>query len=999
MKMKKSLLFALLSLFAFWAGSQRALALDQQDGVYQIGNAQDLEDFSNMVASGNGGISGALTADIDLAGITHLPIGSVSSPFFGTFDGQQHFIRNMSLDMPEEEYVGLFGVLKDGATIKNVIVDWSCFVSGKRFVAGIAGGTNGGGTVTFENCGNEASIGAAEENAAGICGVSMSSACGIRLINCFNTGGISGNRECAALCGWVGNTGSVITNCYNAGFVIGMDGTNSLWRNGNGKGTNNFDTYGYQGTLISEDEYDLSCGAVAYQINGNQSEDVIWYQTLNVDMHPVPFSSHGIVYAVGDLNCDGTSKGGEAIFSNVNESNRDPHTFVDGICSVCGDVDKEFLPLTDGFYTLSTPTHLNWFAALVNHGNKKVNARLDADIDFTEYTQRDVMIGGDAFSANESDDARAFEGIFDGQEHSINIGYNVSYDGVALFKVISNAIVKNLRITGSIESTQRFIGGLVFVTRGQSLIENVVVATDIIGSYPGDATHGGICSVAHESPIFRNCAFVGSMNAPYCEGSAAIIGYAHGEVETIIENCYVAPSTYLLTGNSTVIARHVRNMTNCYYTSNITDFWENAATMVEIESLTSGELCYKINEGGETDIWRQNLSSDHYPLPFASHAMVYANGSLNCDGTPGSDITYSNTQGEPQRADHQYDNDICSVCGARMIRNGQQLKALADAINNGEIDGNVIVDLANDIDMAGIPFEGIGTRFTQQIDEENSEDVKRPYKGTFDGHGYHIKNMLIESDNGNKGLFGVVSGAYIKNVVVDASCEIYSTGYSAGIAGTSIGRNTLTIENCGNEATINVGQNGVNGAGILGVNDLSEAYVRIINCYNTGEIIGQRECGAISGWLGDHADIINCYSSGSVVPGAVDGDRTFARYNGSNVTFSNCFEVYGSQVTPAEEGSVASGKLCYDINQGAGKVVYYQTLGSDIHPILDASHGIVELVNGEYVNVSSGIVTAVSTTNHTESIYSINGVRQQQMKRGINIVRQSDGSARKIFIK
>ena len=999
MKMKKNLLFVLLSMIGLWMGGQRAFALDQQDGVYQIANAQDLEDFSNMVASGNGSISGALTADIDLSGFTHQPIGTVSSPFSGTFDGQQHFVRNMSLEMPEAEYVGLFGVLNDGAYIKNVIVDWSCFVSGKRFVAGIAGGTNGGGVVTFENCGNEASIGAAEENAAGICGVSMSSACGIRLLNCFNTGGISGNRECAALCGWVGNSGSVITNCYNAGFVIGMDGTNSLWRNGNGKGTNNFDTYGYQGTLISEDEYDLSCGAVAYQMNGNQSEDVIWYQTLGTDMHPVPFSSHGVVYAVGDLNCDGSSKGGDATFSNVNESNRDPHKFVDGICSVCGDVDKDFLPLTDGFYTLNTAAELNWFAALVNHGNKKVNARLGADIDFSEFTRKDVMIGGDAFTASESDEARAFDGIFDGQEHSINVAYNVSYDGVALFKVISNATIKNLRITGTIESMQRFIGGLMFVTRGSSLIENVVVSANIIGSFPGDATNGGICAVAHENPVFRNCAFVGSINAPYSEGSAAIIGYAHGEVETIIENCYVAPSEFLLTGNSTVIARHVRNINNCFYTSNITDFWENAATMVSTEAVASGELCYQINEGGETDAWRQNLSDDAYPVPFASHAMVYANGSLNCDGTPGGDITYSNTQGEPQRDEHQYVDDICSVCGARIIRNGQQLKNLADAINNGDIDGNVIVDLANDIDMAGIQFEGIGTRFTQQIDEENYEDVKRAYKGTFDGHGYRIKNMLIESEMGNKGLFGVVSGAYIKNVVVDASCEIYSTGYSAGIAGTSIGRNTLTIENCGNEAVVNVGQDGVNGAGILGVNDLSEAYVRIINCYNTGDIVGQRECGAISGWLGDHAEVINTYNSGYVVPGAVDGNRTFARYNGSNVNFTNCFEVNGMQVTQADETSVSNGKLCYDINEGAGKVVFYQTLGTDMHPVLDATHGVVVKDGDNYVNETEGITPASSTNATIESVYSVSGVRQQQMGHGVNIVRMSDGTVRKIFVK
>ena len=996
--MKNNLLLLLLSILCFWTGTSKAYALEQQDGVYLIGDAKDLEDFSNMVASGNGGISAVLTADIDLAGYTHQPIGTVSSPFFGNFDGQQHFIRNMLLELPEDEYVGLFGVLNNGAYIKNVIVDWSCFISGKRFVAGIAGGTNGGGSVTFENCGNEASVGAAEENAAGICGVSMSSACGIKMYNCFNTGGISGNRECAALCGWVGNTGSVISNCYNAGFVIGMDGTNSLWRNGNGKGTNNFDSYGYQGTLISEDEYDLSSGAVAYQMNGNQSENVVWYQTLNVDMHPVPFSSHGTVYAVGDLNCDGSSKGGDAIFSNVNESNRDPHQFVNGICVVCGDVDKQFLTLEDGFYTLNSAIDLNWFAALVNHGNKKVNAKLGADIDFTEYTHKDVMIGGDAFSASESDEARSFEGIFDGQNHKITIDYNVSYDGVALFKVISNSIIRNLLISGSIESTQRFIGGLVFVSRGSSVIENVVVEANITGSYPGDATHGGICAVCHESPIFRNCAYIGAFDAPYCEGSAAIIGYAHGEVETIIENCYVAPLMLSLTGNSTVIARHVRNIVNCFYTDNITDFWENAAEVVSMGAVASGELCYKINTGGDTDAWRQDLGTDTYPLPFDTHAMVYANGSLNCDGTPGTDIYYSNTQGEPQRNEHQYVDDICIVCGARLIHNGQQLKDLADAINNGDIDGEVIVDLANDIDMAGISFEGIGTRFTQQIDESSSEDVKRPFKGTFDGHGYRIKNMLIESESGNKGLFGVVSGAYIKNVVIDASCEIYSTGYSAGIAGTSVGRNTLTIENCGNEAAVNVGAGGANGAGILGVNDLSEAFVRIINCYNTGDITGQRECGAISGWLGDHAEVINTYNSGMVNPEAIDGDRTFARYNGSNVTFTNCHEVYGYQVTNTEEANVYNGKLCYDINQGAGAIIFYQTLGSDLHPVLDASHLKVVKDGDNYVNISDGIEKLMNETNAQEAVFSITGVRQP-MRHGINIIRMADGTVKKVLVK
>ena len=113
--MKKRLLYLLLALIGCWVGSNKAMALSQQDGVYQISSAADLEEFSNMVASGNGSIDGALTADIDMTGVTHQPIGTESSPYSGTFDGQEHYIMNMKIEMPNDSYVGLFGVLNDRA--------------------------------------------------------------------------------------------------------------------------------------------------------------------------------------------------------------------------------------------------------------------------------------------------------------------------------------------------------------------------------------------------------------------------------------------------------------------------------------------------------------------------------------------------------------------------------------------------------------------------------------------------------------------------------------------------------------------------------------------------------------------------------------------------------------------------------------------------------------------------------------------------------------------
>ena len=60
--------------------------------------------------------------DIDLAGINWTPIGTTTNYFRGTFDGGNHTISNMTIDVntPEiDQFVGLFGAVKN-AEIKNL---------------------------------------------------------------------------------------------------------------------------------------------------------------------------------------------------------------------------------------------------------------------------------------------------------------------------------------------------------------------------------------------------------------------------------------------------------------------------------------------------------------------------------------------------------------------------------------------------------------------------------------------------------------------------------------------------------------------------------------------------------------------------------------------------------------------------------------------------------------------------------------------------------------
>ena len=65
----------------------------ESSGVYQIGTAEDLLWFAQEVNGGNTGISGKLTADIDLSTISNWPgIGTSEKPFSGSFDGQGYAV-------------------------------------------------------------------------------------------------------------------------------------------------------------------------------------------------------------------------------------------------------------------------------------------------------------------------------------------------------------------------------------------------------------------------------------------------------------------------------------------------------------------------------------------------------------------------------------------------------------------------------------------------------------------------------------------------------------------------------------------------------------------------------------------------------------------------------------------------------------------------------------------------------------------------------------------
>jgi len=252
------------------------------DGVFQLNNAGNLLWWAQYVNAGNPASNAALTVDADLSAAKYIPAGNTDNKFVGTFDGQGHYVK---LNLSGLNYQGLFGVATDGATIKNVVVKGS--VSGQSYVAGIVGGSSGsadGKKLSIIKCGNEATITASEANGAGIIGVNMGGAAHFYILNCYNVGNVTSNRESGAITGWTGGDKSTIENTYNIGVVKnGADISTDFVRGGG----NLVNTYN-----LSTNDATLASGELAYKLGAAFS------QLIGTDAYPVFGSAP--VYAVGD---------------------------------------------------------------------------------------------------------------------------------------------------------------------------------------------------------------------------------------------------------------------------------------------------------------------------------------------------------------------------------------------------------------------------------------------------------------------------------------------------------------------------------------------------------------------------------------------------------------------------------------------------------------------------------------------------------------------------
>lgn len=401
-----------------------------------------------------------------------------------------------------------------------------------------------------------------------------------------------------------------------------------------------------------------------------------------------------------------------------------------------------------GWYLISEPGELAWFARLINGGidindHTNAKAKLTEDLDFSAYT-------GYNWTPIGTED-NPFSGIFDGNSHTISGLKSSGADHAGLFGYADGASISKLIVNGC--------------------------------DFSGNKSAAAMCGSVGTNGVTFN--FCGSYDNTLAETSTAgFVGASAGKVT--LDRCYTADRDKFSDGNNRVSVSYA-------ISGNAAD---DAMTEAQFKS---GELTYALNNGLDKAVWFQTINTQAYPQ--FSGDTVYKTSPC---------VSYTNDSAKTNKPHDIGDDDKCKVCGERGIpkknSNGQyelssklHMLWFAKNFSSGE-DSAVLMD---NIDMKDAEWTPIGTAdkpFSGNFDGNGHTISGLNYSGEYAGLFGYMNNGTISNikladssfANGTAsgGICAVNNGGTIENSAVD------NVAVSGRTAGGICGQNSGTITDC-----------------------------------------------------------------------------------------------------------------------------------------------------------------------------------------------------------
>ena len=599
------------------------ITLAEKD-CYEIASKTDWKAFCDIVGSGQNTVDAKMTKDVDL-GEDIAKVGTSNSPYGGTFDGQNHTLT-VNWDAGSANDVAPFGRV-NGATIKNLRTEGSIRSDG-YFLGGLIDEAYGGSN-TVANCVSAVNITSSYTSnrcgAAGLVNYVFTYA-HVTINDCLVKGSINATTEKGqkGMGGfvYVQNGACIMNNCLYAGTNNADNSNNNCYTfaptNTSGATTTLNNCYYLnpcgkaQGEQVTKAQ--LKNGYVAHKLQGTR-EETVWGQVLGTDTIPqltaeaakqvyeVKFTLNGEVKATRYANSGqtvslptvqellGADYAPNITYALSFEGDFSASSTVTGNTTVVANVV---------FKDISIATKEDWkkFGDLVLSGEGKLNAKLTADLNLgTEI----LKIGSES---------TGYSGTFDGQGHTITIDWNVygSETHVALFPSVTNATIKNLRVTGQMTSDSEPLGVFALNADGNTTFSGCVSDVKITNgnTNSSNCAAGMVLSAYSEGKItFKDCIVSGDLNGTTDNSRQGMGGFVCGQYDDA--TCTFNNCLYTGTNNSKGGYTFAPNPTlnNCYY---LNPFANTQGERIVEKQLESGEVAYKL-QGDRTDSchWAQVL--------------------------------------------------------------------------------------------------------------------------------------------------------------------------------------------------------------------------------------------------------------------------------------------------------------------------------------------------------------------------------------------------------
>lgn len=936
--------------------------------AYKITTPEGMIRFSELVKAGNtfSNVTVYLDQNISLMGKDFEPIGyvlsgesgTVKKPFSGTFDGQGHIISDLVIVQNDNvrSGLGLFGYAEN-AVIKNLVLAPSCsftlnIVDSYNGVGAVIGSS--GVSVTVSNVITYATV-IGQTHSAGI----MARGNG-DVYFCTNYGYISGSNCAGGISAF--RTG-IVQDCVNYGVINGGIAGGVVSRAYGNHTYKNLVNYGmvsgttYSGGVIGR----INAGTVTLQNCRN-------YATVQGGVSDGLYTvAAGATPKVTVNNCTTMTAVGYSV------SNMTPTYNTGKSISKYQAYPNEFS------YSVFNAQDLLKLSSLVQQG-----------IDFagvTVYLMNDIDMDGVAFLPIGYGE-HAFCGTFDGRGYavsnlrvSIDSSVSASAESAALFGLTAGAIIRNIVLDKGCSVAQTKVDSAK-TGAAAGILANSIKTTHVINAWNcadvSSALYAG--GIAGKGEIVLiSCTNSGDVVAEIGGGIVASgvssvnasvnYGTVKGECVGGIIGCqeldsavYAACYHYGVTFGSAYAGGLIGAVrANCRLLA-CTSFG-SVGSLAGYDAVTTS--LYQVERGYQANVTAFETESGT-AIGYSS-ALIDQTANLNA-------LLANGLAKNIEDYDHSKDSGAVLYLLIDSVEDMALFSKLINTTTNGE--GMTFCLVAN-VDMNIYTFNGDYTStasnyFAPIGGSSANVSAAKYFAGTFDGMGHTISNLHLSASGNSEamiGLFGKLSGATVKNLIIDESCSFGENGnantavaslapvienstvqnvwtrasvasegsYIGGMA--CIANNSIFV-NCTSDATVVA--NGTYAGGFVGTGKGTCYY----NCRNLSTISGFAS--AAGGFAGmDDGDCIysNCINMGCITNASVTGALAGVKASQNASKHVGAYH-YGAAASGALVGRVDAGSFAPMQNTSVGKEIddyHFKQLLDVKYQIRDNGDGTFDL--------------------------------------------------------